>query len=262
MYNAVNFNLTYANIENFTVGGVQLSVLVCPSDINTRPAVHQRQANGFSSNYRQRPGRGRELYLQYFSSYSGNQGTFWSNYYIGAKGGTQVQIAAEWGDHHRRYRHARRTSPTGPAIRSSTARRPTDTLPSSMQLINIATRPGRRGLYFDTMLTTAYPPNLPTQQRPGLTPTGFNYYYATDATSYHPGGLNFAFCDGSVQVHQEHDQLLDVHDGHADSYGDQIPDGTTFNASTIIWTVTSARFGTYQALSTRSNGEVLDASSY
>ena len=49
--------------------------------------------------------------------------------------------------------------------------------------------------------------------------------------------------------------------GAKDTYGDQIPDGTTFSCSTIIWTVTAARFGTYQALSTRSNGEIIDASS-
>ena len=52
--------------------------------------------------------------------------------------------------------------------------------------------------------------------------------------------------------------------GPADSYGDQIPDGTTYNASTIIWSgpTTPYRFGIYQALSTRNGGEVISSDSY
>ena len=37
LYNAVNFNMTYANIQNFTVAGIQLSILVCPSDTRSTP---------------------------------------------------------------------------------------------------------------------------------------------------------------------------------------------------------------------------------
>ena len=118
------------------------------------------------------------------------------------------------------------------------------------------------GLYFDTLLTTTYPPNVGTSSTPGLTSAGFNYYYGSDATSFHPGGVNFAFADGSVKFLKNSISSWTFGTGQKDTYGDQIPDGTSFSASTIIWTVTSARFGTYQALSTRANGEVIDASSY
>ena len=53
--------------------------------------------------------------------------------------------------------------------------------------------------------------------------------------------------------------------GAADSYGDAIPDGTTYNASTIIWGANTAspyRFGVYQALSTRNGGEVTSSDAY
>ena len=85
------------------------------------------------------------------------------------------------------------------------------------------------------MFTTTYPPNLPTSNTPGLNLTGkpsYSYYYATDATSYHPGGLNFAFCDGSVRFIKNTIQSWTFGTAAADSYGDAIPDGTTFNATT------------------------------
>ena len=66
---------------------------VCPSDINNGRSMINT-ANGFSSNFDGVTAGG--TMLQYFCSYGGSQGTFWSNYYIGAKGGTQVQIATEW----------------------------------------------------------------------------------------------------------------------------------------------------------------------
>ena len=74
----------------------------------------------------------------------------------------------------------------------------------------MTTHAWQTGLYFDTMFTTTYPPNLPTNAVGGLTPTGFKYYFATDATSYHAGGLNFAFCRWLGSVHQELDSIVDV----------------------------------------------------
>jgi hypothetical protein len=51
--------------------------------------------------------------------------------------------------------------------------------------------------------------------------------------------------------------------GQVDNYGDQIPDGTSFNASTIIWTVNpGCQFGIYQALSTRNAAEVISSDAY
>ena len=49
-YNAINFNMTYANVENRTLAGVQMPALVCPSDINITPQL-MTSGNGFGSNY-------------------------------------------------------------------------------------------------------------------------------------------------------------------------------------------------------------------
>ena len=145
MYNAVNFNLTYANIQNYTIAGVGLSILVCPSDTNTGPQyISSGTANtGFSSNFDVVPST--NTYLQYFTSYSGNQGTFWSNYYIGASGGTQVQTQQNGVITHRRHRHGRpgdrRHEQHLPLRREG----PRPLRAFSTSSIRTPTRPGRRG---------------------------------------------------------------------------------------------------------------------
>jgi prepilin-type N-terminal cleavage/methylation domain-containing protein/prepilin-type processing-associated H-X9-DG protein len=259
MYNCVNFTLTYANIENYaTVAGAQLSALVCPSDTNNAPS-YITQANGFTSNYDSVPTT--NLYRQCYSSYASSQGTFWSNYYLGASGGTQVQ-----------------TQQNGALVIDGSVTLASITDGTSNTFIFGEKAHGyfaqydttyqycdtawHSGLYFDTMFTTTYPPNLPHNNVAGLTPTGFSYYYATNATSYHPGGLNFAFVDGSVHFIKNSISTW-TFGTSADKYGDQVPDGTTFNASTIIWGVnTGCQFGVYQALSTRAGGEVLSSDAY
>jgi prepilin-type N-terminal cleavage/methylation domain-containing protein/prepilin-type processing-associated H-X9-DG protein len=262
MYNATNFNLTYANPQNFTLAGTQLAFLVCPSDVNTAPQFlsTSTQYGGFSTSSWDSP-PSTNTYLQYFTSYGGNQGTYFTSYYLGASGGTAVQ-AQQNGV----------ITQDGTVTVASITDGTSNTFLFGEKAHGLFARFNptyqngttcwQTGLYFDTLLSTTYPPNVGTSSTPGLTASGFSYYYGSDATSYHPGGVNYAFSDGSVRFIKNTISSWSFATGQKDSYGDQIPDNTSFNSSNFTWTNNGARQGVYQSLSTRSGGEVVDASSY
>ena len=115
------------------------------------------------------------------------------------------------------------------------------------------------GNYGDTLFTTFYPIN--PQKKLG---TGYSNNNAGDnvvlaASSFHPGGANFAFCDGSVRF------LKDTIDcwAYTNNGSTVAPVGFTQN-SDGTWTPSGAggRVGVYQALSTRSGGEVISSDQY
>jgi prepilin-type processing-associated H-X9-DG protein/prepilin-type N-terminal cleavage/methylation domain-containing protein len=99
--------------------------------------------------------------------------------------------------------------------------------------------------YGDTMFTTLYPLN------PSLSTPNNNFQLA--ASSYHPGGANFAFCDGSVRFIKDSIQV------NPTDPATNLPVGITQSGN--LFTV-KAPLSVYQALSTRNGGEVIDASAF
>jgi prepilin-type N-terminal cleavage/methylation domain-containing protein/prepilin-type processing-associated H-X9-DG protein len=107
------------------------------------------------------------------------------------------------------------------------------------------------GDYGDTTYSTIFPPNYfksldqtVASGIPTLTPRQSNW--AITATSNHPGGCNFAFCDGSVKFIKDTIQ--------------------SWNPRQVKYSNPNYTFlppyGVYQSLSTRGNGEVISSDAY
>jgi prepilin-type N-terminal cleavage/methylation domain-containing protein/prepilin-type processing-associated H-X9-DG protein len=111
--------------------------------------------------------------------------------------------------------------------------------------------------YFsDTLFWTLYPINpFNRLQATQATMSASNAYIAA-ASSFHPGGANFAFADGSVKF------LKDTINTWPSRQSDGLPLGVTGSTSAAYVLDSGARFGVYQALSTRNGGEAISADAY
>jgi prepilin-type N-terminal cleavage/methylation domain-containing protein/prepilin-type processing-associated H-X9-DG protein len=243
IFNAYNASVHYETAPNSTVMGAGLSVLWCPSD----PAVARPDSQHFG-------------WPIHFTSYMASTGT-WSSPPVNRGPSCALQSFAALQNQANGILYYY-SSVAISSIQDGTSntflfgehaygKNPTRELPDWCWWFS--------GNYGDSMFTTMFPIN-PLGKIPDVSNEPL---YGTDippsmqaASSYHPGGSQFAFCDGSVRF------LKETIDSSPFDASTGLPRGWSVGVSGIYSVQLPGRMGVYQALSTRNGGEVVSADSY
>jgi prepilin-type processing-associated H-X9-DG protein len=246
LYNAFNANIHYFTYQNLTVLATGVSTIWCPSDFLaptpfTVPAGDDGSVPTTSTTYH--------------NSYFACSGTWMS------PGRYQDPSVANYGAFYSQangvvFFYSRTTIA---AITDGTS----NTIAQSECAMNVmASRVAgdqvcwhwwASGNYGDTMFCTLYPinPQLVTGDLGSIGGEINADAFTWTVSSNHPGGANFAFCDGSVRFLKNSIQTLPIING--------LPMGYTLNGG--IWSQT-VQNAVYQALSTKAGGEVISSDSY
>ncbi len=251
VFNALNTSIMLYEAPNSTVSGVGVSILWCPSDgdiIGLRyPGV---MGDGWDCS---------PIPMTY-SSYAGNMGTFVWRY-------NDPCLTMSKGI----FAH------NGNVIVGGTANFPpvkiayiTDGTSNTFMYgehahsrISAATQQGdyfglnwwSSGAEGDTLFCTIFPPNYFANDFASLSaPISISLYqsnWADTATSQHPSGCNFAFCDGSVRFIKN----------SVNSWNPALITNTGSGCG-VNYSIGNQQQGVYQSLSTRNGGEVISADQY
>jgi prepilin-type N-terminal cleavage/methylation domain-containing protein/prepilin-type processing-associated H-X9-DG protein len=265
MYNSVNFNLTSGNFENLTVCGVRMSILTCPSDTQNDPVpFNPMTAHASFNSIATNPGVALPPgnWIQSYSSYAGNAGT-WDWGYATWKGSLIFSQYNGTIYNDSTVKIAMVTDGTSNTFLFGEHSHAKAALNDPYYFVS--DNSWQSGRWYDTLFSTMYPMTINLQGSPAQANGPFGYYAITVANSLHPGGANFAFCDGSVRFLKTSISSWTISGKNQDNYGDNLPDGTVCTQQPnfeLYCTLGNARLGVYQQLSTRAGGEVISSDSY
>jgi len=243
VYDAANFSFTGASGVNATVASTALSLLWCPSDPGVAAPQPLDSAYGLPASATLR---------QTFTSYGGNQGT-WSLDAIYTNPTYAAQLACMNG-----------------VIFSSSAVRLADvtdgtgtTLLFAEQAHGRVPLPGRPSFHWwnagyssDTMVEAYYPINGPLKGVPYLSGGSVEDWVMT-VGSYHPGGANAGFCDGSVRFLRDTIESVPF-----DPVTGDVPAFVYDQVADLFRLAPGAKLGVWQKLATRNGSEVVGADQY
>jgi prepilin-type N-terminal cleavage/methylation domain-containing protein/prepilin-type processing-associated H-X9-DG protein len=265
MYNSVNFNLTSGNFENLTVCGIRMNILTCPSDsMNDPVAFNPNTPNASFNSIATTPGVPMPPgnWIQCYSSYAGNCGT-WDFGYATWKGPLIFSMYNGTIYNDSTVKIAMVTDGTSNTFLFGEHSHAKAVLNDPYYYVS--DNSWQSGRWYDTLFATLYPMTTNLQGNPVQANGPYGYYAITVANSMHPGGANFAFCDGSVRFIKNTISSWTFNKGFTDPYGDAIPDGavsTQQSNGELYFQFGAAQLGVYQQLSTRAGGEVISSDSF
>lgn len=248
VYNSWNFMVHYQFVQNATGIGTGFQTLWCPSD----PAVSQISFVDFPSP---------PFFGLHFTSYKGNAGPWFTpgRFQDPRCSGTAF------------YSYLGNAMGIFNFYSHTTIAAITDGTSNTMLMAEWAYGKMNQGdqacwgwwcsgNYSDTMFTTLYPLN-PFKKDPNVNgDPGINAdMYTAAASSFHPGGANFCFCDGSVHFIKSSIQMAPANP--ANNY---FPTNVLYVGGiySFLGPPTGSPPSVYQALSTRSGGEVVSSDQY
>jgi prepilin-type N-terminal cleavage/methylation domain-containing protein/prepilin-type processing-associated H-X9-DG protein len=251
-YNSINFNLTIYYNDNLTIEGLMLSVLMCPSDpMVSTPSPLVRVAA-------ESDGIGSLSWWNPAPLPSGN----WTQAHTSYRGVSGLWINPP-------------ANTSAAAIQSATAsHNGVVFMNSNMRLAQI-TDGLSMTMMFDERAYSYYPNDAAAAPQDTAYYSAifgawtYGYYSAQGIynaapnrflsayypSSFHPGGINVAFCDGSVHFLKNSIDAFPAVDDYAVA-------GPILNVGGVYSLAPGARMAVYQSLATRSGGEVISADSY